>query len=87
MLELIRREIKAQKENFLEAYNQIQVAYNNFGHLTIRLFKKDDNLFFDDATRKVVKLEDKKTDKDVLIVFTAEQTRQIVAFMRKLSVI
>lgn len=78
-MELIRRTIKAKRENFLEEGNAIQVAYNSFGHLSIRLFKREQPYSYNEKG-ETVRTEKPENDKDTLIVFTAEQTRAIIDF-------
>ena len=81
-MELIERETKCQKKNYLETYNKIQISFNSYGHLTVRLFKSPPEPYYENGELKVPKpLE---VENDLLINFTADQTRQIIRFVKRL---
>ena len=68
MLDIIKREIKCTRTD-TEEFKDIQFSHNSYGHLCIRLFNRADN---------------KKTKiKDLLIVFTQEQTKSLERFMQE----
>ena len=60
MVEYIKREIKTEKIELPENYTAVQVSINNWGHLTIRFFNRDDQnkdiiIVFDDfTTRRII---------------------------------
>ncbi len=39
-MEIIERTIKTKKRTIDPTKNEIQISYNNFGHLTIRFFER-----------------------------------------------
>jgi len=55
MFELIKRQIKAEKITLPQEYDEVQVAVNDWGHLTIRFLNaeeqnKDAIIVFDSLT-------------------------------------
>ena len=56
----MKREIKTEKIELPENYTAVQVSINNWGHLTIRFFNRDDQnkdilIVFDDfTTRRII---------------------------------
>lgn len=65
MVEIINRKSRMEKE---QDNRTIQVSYNSFGHLAIRIFDK----------------EAKEPVEDKLIVFTMEETQKIIRFVQNL---
>ena len=60
MMEYIKREIKTEKIELPKEYNAVQVSLNNWGHLTVRFFNRDNQnkdilIVFDDfTTRRII---------------------------------
>jgi len=68
-MQIIKRKTKTEIQQFDPVKNKLQVSYNSDGHLVIRISERNE--------------EEKKSDEDTLIVFTAAQTRQIVSFIKR----
>jgi len=71
MAEIIKREIKAEKITIDVDWNtNVQIAINDWGHLTIRIWK--------------ITGEEKEVKEDILIVFNKQITSRIVDFITNL---
>ena len=68
MAEIIKRKTKAEKITIDVDWNtNVQIAINNWGHLTIRIWKNTD--------------EEKEVKEDILIVFNKKLTSDIIEFI------
>ncbi len=68
MAEIIKRKTKAEKITIDVDWNtNVQIAINNWGHLTIRIWKITD--------------EEKEVKEDILIVFNKKLTSDIIEFI------
>jgi len=64
-MEILKRKIKVEKTEI--EHDQMQVAYNSSGRLTIRLYCSKDR------------------NRDLLICFTAAETKKLAGFLTSLS--
>ena len=61
MMELIKRQMKVEKITLPETYVDVQVGYNDWGHLTVRFFNANDQnhdavvVFDSETTKKIIK--------------------------------
>lgn len=65
-MEIIRRESKYEKEDL--SNRKMQVSFNSWGHLAIRLFDEEDK---------------KSKDKEMIIVFDMVSTLQLIRFIQR----
>jgi len=63
-------------ETHLE-FKQFQIAYNSWGHLTIRGF----NFQIVPSTKK----EEKEKIEDILVILNIEETQKLLSFLREIN--